>query len=135
MSHAIEYALAALATVAAGMGIGGASFLYYYRPELIEKMGAMFRPAYTVLFNKYWVDELYDLLFVRPLIRVSNSFLYRIVDTGLIDGFGVNGTARAVRGVADRGIKFLQTGLTQSYLMVMLIATIGILAYLMGDVL
>jgi NADH-quinone oxidoreductase subunit L len=135
VSHATELGLAALATLVAMMGIAAASFMYYYRTDLIEKIGETLRPAHTLLVNKYWVDEIYDRIIVRPLIWLSDSFLYRLIDAKLIDGFGVNGTARAVVGVADKGLKFLQNGFLQSYLTVMLIATIGLLAYLMRGVL
>ena len=112
-------------------GIASASFLYYYRTELIERFTHAFRPVYELLLNKYWVDEIYDFLFVRPFVWISDHVLFRMVDAGLIDRIGVNGTARAVRGIAERALKFLQTGLTQSYLVVMLIGTLGLVAYVM----
>jgi NADH-quinone oxidoreductase subunit L len=131
VSHATEYALAGIVALVAMAGIASASFLYYYRTELIERLTHAFRPVYELLLNKYWVDEIYDFLFVRPFIWISDHVLFRLVDADLIDRIGVNGTARAVRGLAERVLKFLQTGLTQSYLVVMLIGTLGLVAYVM----
>ncbi len=131
VTHATELGLAALATLATALGIGGASFLYYFRPDLLERLTEAMRPVYNVLWNKYWVDEMYDFMLVRPFVWISDHVLYRLVDAGLIDRIGVNGTARAVRGVANRGLKFLQTGFTQSYLVIMLIGALGVVAYMM----
>ena len=50
----------------------------------------------------------------------------------MIDGAGVNGTAWAVRGIADRGLKYLQSGFAQSYVLVMLVGGAVLIAYLMG---
>ncbi len=131
VSHAMEYALAGIATLVGMAGIASASFLYYFRTVLVERLTQAFGPAYELLLNKYWVDELYDFLFVRPFIWFSDHVLFRLVDADLIDRIGVNGTARAIRGMAERALKFLQTGLTQSYLVVMLVGTLGLVAYVM----
>ena len=135
VTHATEYALAGIATLVAFGGIALASFLYYFRTELVDRLTNAMRPAYELVLNKYWVDEIYDRAIVQPFIWVSDVVLYRLVDADLIDRLGVNGTGRAVRGLADRALKFLQTGLTQSYLLVMLVGTLGLVAYLMRGVL
>jgi NADH-quinone oxidoreductase subunit L len=119
VSPATEYALALLATAAAAAGIGGA-ILLYRRPGRAARLAAALRPVHALLARKYWVDELYDALVVRPLLFVSDRVLFRTIDAGLIDRVGVDGTARAVLATADRALKFMQTGLTQSYVMVMI---------------
>jgi NADH-quinone oxidoreductase subunit L len=134
VSHATEWGLAGVATLIAAIGIGVAAVIYYYRTDLIAKLTDALRPVYNVLFNKYYVDELYDFLFVKPLVGISERFLFRVVDAGLVDRVGVDGTAGFVRGVADRGLKFLQTGLIQSYILVMLIGAVCLVGYLLGDV-
>ena len=131
VSHATEYTLAGIVTLVVVAGIASASFLYYHRTDLVERLIDAVRPVHELLLNKYWVDEIYDFLFVRPFIWISDQVLFRLVDVGLIDRIGVNGTARAVRGVAERALKFFQTGLTQSYLVAMLIGTLGLIAYVM----
>ncbi len=134
VSHALESGLAFAAVAAAGLGAALAFYLYYSHTEKVAGLVKRLRPAYNVLWNKYWVDEVYDALVVRPLVRVSNSFLYRIVDAKLIDAAGVNGLARVVVDTADRGLKFVQTGLTQSYVFVMLVGGLILVAWLLGGV-
>ena len=63
-------------------------------------------------------------------MAISDRLLFRVVDAGLIDGVGANGLARAVRAVADGALKYLQTGLTQSYLFLMIVGTVVIVGYL-----
>ena len=75
--------------------------------------------------------EIYDATIVRPLVRVSDRVLYRVIDVGIIDGAGVNGTARAIRDLADRSLKYVQTGFAQSYVFVMLVGAVAVVAYLL----
>jgi len=56
---------------------------------------------YSILVNKYYVDELYDAIIVWPVIRASRDFLWRVVDASVIDGI-VNGVGQTVRGSAAR---------------------------------
>jgi NADH-quinone oxidoreductase subunit L len=132
VSHSHEFALAALAVLVASAGIGAAAVLYYYRTDLVPRVTAVLRPLYQLIWRKYYVDELYNRTIVRPLVRVSDAFLYRTFDVGVIDRIGVDGTAGFVRGIADRGLKLLQTGLTQSYVFVMLVGGLVLVAYLVG---
>ena len=54
-----------------------------------------------------------------------------VVDAGLIDGIGVNGTARGIRAIAANGLKYAQTGLTQSYIFFMIVGAVAIVGYLL----
>ena len=132
ISHAREFALAGLAVLLAAGGALLAVFLYYYRTDLVPRVTAALRPLYQLVWRKYYVDELYYLAVVRPLVRISDVFLYRTIDARMIDRLGVDGTAGFVRGVADRGLKLVQTGLTQSYVFVMLVGSALLIAYLIG---
>ena len=80
-----------------------------------------------VLFNKYWVDELYDAVIVRPLVWLSRIVLWRGVDKGLIDGAGVNGPAWLSRNVLGRAGSLLQTGQVGLYVVFFLIGALWIL--------
>jgi NADH-quinone oxidoreductase subunit L len=132
--HAIErgaeLALAATAVAVAGLGALAAWYLYVRRPELPARLTRALRAPYALLRNKYWVDELYDLLFVRPTVFLSEKVLFRAVDATLIDGIAVNGTARGVRSLADGALKYLHSGLTQSYVFVMLIGAVVLVGWL-----
>jgi len=107
--HGTEWALVVAAVTAAGLGIVAAVRLL--RPE--ELVPARLAPAERgfarVLWKKWYVDEIYDFLFVRPLIWLSREVLWRTIDLGLIDGAGVNGAARLSRALGWIGSR-LQTG-------------------------
>jgi len=81
--------------------------------------------------NRYYVDEIYDSLIVRPLVKLSDRVLWRIIDDGVIDGVAVNGTARAVRAIAANGLKYAQSGLAQSYVFFMIAGALAIVGYLL----
>ena len=127
-----ELGLASIAIAMAGIGWFAAWTLYLRQPQLPARIAASARGLYALLANAYRVDALYDALFVRPLVALSDRVLYRVVDAGLIDGVGVNGLASAVRGVASGGLKYLQSGLAQSYVFSMLLGAAGVLWYLLG---
>jgi NADH-quinone oxidoreductase subunit L len=130
--HSTELALAGLAILAATLGTALAWLLYVARPELPARIRAGAGALHRLIANRYYVDELYDALFVRPLIAISDRMLFRGVDAGLIDGFAVNGSARAVRALAADALKYLQTGLTQGYLITMVAGAFAVLAWLLS---
>jgi NADH-quinone oxidoreductase subunit L len=130
VSHATEY-LMALAAV--GMAAAGALLawgLYVFRPGLPVRIAGALPGLYRTLRHKYYVDEIYDAAIVRPLVRVSDRVLFRGVDAGVIDGAAVNGTARAIRGLAANGLKYAQTGLAQSYIFFMVVGAVILVGYL-----
>jgi len=78
-----------------------------------------------VLFNKYYVDELYNAAIVRPLVGFSRSVLWKATDQGLIDGGMVNGTARLQRALGWLGSR-LQTGQVGVYIFVFMVGVLYI---------
>jgi NADH-quinone oxidoreductase subunit L len=131
VAHSTEFLLAFVAVAIATVGWGIAYLLYVRRPALPARIAAGAAGLQRLLANKYYVDELYDAVFVRPLVRLSDRVLFRVVDAGLIDGVAVNGLAQSVRGAASGGLKYLQSGLAQSYVVSMLVGAATILWYLM----
>src|SRR5438876_1620236 len=86
-------------SVAAGLiGIGLAYFLYVMRPGTADSLSAAFGALYKLVYNKYFVDEIYDATVVQPTVAVSRAVLWRGVDVASIDGI-VNGIASLARGV------------------------------------
>ncbi|NOT08736.1 MAG: NADH-quinone oxidoreductase subunit L [Gemmatimonadales bacterium] len=79
-----------------------------------------------VLFRKYYVDEIYDALIVRPLVAFSRVVLWKGVDQGLIDGVGANGSAGLARALGWIGSR-LQTGQLGFYVVVFLIGAVWLL--------
>jgi NADH-quinone oxidoreductase subunit L len=97
------------------------------RPVPVAREAPAERGFARVLFNKYWVDELYDALVVRPLVWISRNVLWRGVDKGLIDGAGVNGPAWVSRNVLGRAGSLLQSGQVGLYVVFFLIGALWIL--------
>ncbi|HEX4860677.1 MAG TPA: hypothetical protein VFV07_05535, partial [Rhizomicrobium sp.] len=99
---------------------------YYYimRPELPAKMAAKKGLLYTFLYNKWYFDELYDFLFVRPALRLGR-FLWKFGDGVLIDGFGPDGISARVLDVT-RGAVRLQSGYVYHYAFAMLIGVLAL---------
>jgi NADH-quinone oxidoreductase subunit L len=105
-SHGIEFALMAASVTVAALGIVLAWAFFRRHPEIPERIAASVAPVYRLLLNKYYVDEVYDRLFVRGLALSGGTSLYA-VDRYVVDGgdgevrpgLGVNGLAWFVREV------------------------------------
>ena len=82
------------------IGIGIAYLFYVAKPALAESFARSAGGLYKLIYNKYFVDELYDATVVRPMIEGSRTVLWRGVDAGLIDGT-VNGVGARSRGVGS----------------------------------
>jgi NADH-quinone oxidoreductase subunit L len=132
IAHGTEVRLALSAVGAAAAGFALAWLFYLARPELPGRVRAAFPALWRAVRDKYWVDEAIDAVIVRPLVAVSDRVLYRGIDAGLIDGAGVNGTAAAVRGSALHVLRRIQSGLTQSYLALMLAGAAAVVAWMVG---
>ncbi|HET7471456.1 MAG TPA: hypothetical protein VFJ81_17370, partial [Gemmatimonadales bacterium] len=79
-----------------------------------------------VLNRKYYVDELYDALVVRPVEWLSRVVLWRGVDQGVVDGAAVNGAA-VISRLLGGGLRLLQTGQVGVYVVLFLVGAIWIL--------
>jgi NADH-quinone oxidoreductase subunit L len=79
-----------------------------------------------VLNRKYYVDEIYDALFVKPVVWLSRLVLWKGVDQTVVDGAAVNGTARISRGLGWLGSR-LQTGQVGVYVVLFLVGALWIL--------
>jgi NADH-quinone oxidoreductase subunit L len=104
-------------------------FLFYViAPGLPALTTRIFRPIYLFLLNKWYIDELYDLIFVRPTLWIANV-LWKVGDIGIINGL-IDGTAAGVYRVTNRVVK-LQTGYIYHYAFAMLIGVALILSWFM----
>ncbi|HZU23455.1 MAG TPA: NADH-quinone oxidoreductase subunit L [Terriglobales bacterium] len=108
-----EMSLSLAATGAALVGFLLAWWMYHRRPELHVRARQRLGELYRVLDHKYWIDEIYGAVFVRPLIGLSRAVLWRGVDAGVIDGT-VNGSATAARELSD-SVRHMQSGNIRSY--------------------
>jgi NADH-quinone oxidoreductase subunit L len=103
------------------MGVGGivaAYFVYVRSPGFSQRLAGRWRTLYACSLNKWYVDELYDRLFVRPTVRVAQA-LWRQVDVAVIDA-AVNGVADGL-GRWGRQTQRLQSGQLQHYALAMVI--------------
>jgi NADH-quinone oxidoreductase subunit L len=99
--------------LAAALGLLLAWLLYKSHPELPAKIAASLSGLYDAVVHKYYVDELYAILFVKPLIDGSRKILWQGVDQGVIDA-AVNDTADGARHVSD-SFRHMQSGNLRSY--------------------
>ncbi len=91
--HGLELGLMGVSLVAAAIGIGIAYLFYLRQPELPDQWAFRFSRLYKLLFNKYYVDELYSAVFVEgPLLGKAMGNSFARFDLRVIDGIGVDGT-------------------------------------------
>ena len=112
-SHRLELGLMALSVLVALAGIRGAYTWYVKNPARPDYWADKFKGAYTLLLNKYRVDELYNYIFVDGLVHKLAKALYGVGDVKIIDGF-LNWSAAAIGRTSEQGRK-LQTGYVQQY--------------------
>src|SRR5882724_10965724 len=95
-----EVIFSTISVVAAGLGLLLAWLLYYRRPELPQRIADRLDGLYHAVVNKYYVDEFYAAIFVKPLIEGSSRILWHGVDQGLIDS-SINSSADGAREFSD----------------------------------
>ncbi len=105
--------LMVISVVTAVLGIAIAGHLYLGRNNTAENLARSFGGIYTVIYNKYFVDEIYDAAVVTPVIAGSRTVLWRGVDNGLLDGI-VNGAGSQTRNMGSL-LRRLQSGSIRSY--------------------
>ena len=115
----IPLVIAYLPLVCGIAGIALAYLFYIVNPRLPLRLAQRYRELYLFLLNKWYFDELYDLLFVRPAMALGDG-LWKSGDGAVIDGLGPNGIAALTRDLARQASR-LQTGYLYHYAFVMLI--------------
>jgi NADH-quinone oxidoreductase subunit L len=117
--HKVPLLVKLSATIVMLIGLGGAWYAYIRNPglpaQVVEQLGVIYRFVY----NKWYFDELYDRIFVRPAFWLGERF-WKWGDIGLIDRFGPNGSAWAVAQGSKLAARF-QSGYLYSYALVMLL--------------
>jgi NADH-quinone oxidoreductase subunit L len=118
-----------------GLGIGGAiallgigiAYLFYVRqPERPRQLEARLRPLHTLFANKWYFDELIDVLVVRPALAIGR-FANRVFERVVVDGI-VNGTEVTVRG-AGGVVRTVQSGFVRSYALLLIAGFAGLALY------
>jgi NADH-quinone oxidoreductase subunit L len=109
----LEYMLMGVSISVAALGWILAFLLYTRRPELPARIAASLGSLYTAVVHKYYIDELYAALFIKPLVEGSSAILWKGIDQGVIDAT-VNNAADAARHVSDN-VRHMQSGNLRSY--------------------
>ena len=123
-SHYVPIWVKALPIVVGVFGIALAYYMYMIRPELPARVAGKLHAVYLFIYNKWYFDELYDRLFVRPAHYLGREF-WREGDGTLIDGLGPDAVAAVAHNLAARASR-LQTGYVYHYAFAMLIGVAGL---------
>jgi NADH-quinone oxidoreductase subunit L len=125
-SHAVEWGLMGLSVVIAIIGIAIAFTLYVVSPSIPAKFTQALPALHRAVYNKWYIDELYDFLFVNPC-KAFGNVLWKGFDVVVVDGI-VDGVAKVVMGISA-AIKSLQSGYVHNYAMSMVLGTVVIVAF------
>jgi NADH-quinone oxidoreductase subunit L len=125
-AHSLELWLAGIAFMTALVGAVVAYWMYIRQPGRADGLAKSLKPAYTTLLNKYYVDELYAAVVVKPLLWISTNVLWKGVDVAGIDG-AVNGIAEGAKAIGD-GVRHAQSGNTRSYAVWVVVGALIVIA-------
>jgi NADH-quinone oxidoreductase subunit L len=123
---ALELLMMVVSVVIALIGIGIAYLFYVKNPTLPKRTAEKWKRLYKLVYNKYYVDELYEILFINSLKNLGTG-LWKGFDDFVIDGT-INGIAYLI-GVLSGAMRKIQTGLVQNYAFAMMIGGIVLVAY------
>jgi len=120
--------LVAISVAAGLLGIVLAYIMYVARPGMADSFVAAFKALYTLIYSKYFVDELYDATLVKPVVNGSRVLLWKGMDAGLIDGMvnGIGARARNIGGV----LRLIQSGNIRSYATCVLLGSVLVIVAL-----
>jgi NADH-quinone oxidoreductase subunit L len=125
-SAALELVMMVASVVIALIGIGIAYLFYVKNPALPKTLAEKWKGLYKLVYNKYYVDELYEILFINSLKNLGIG-LWKGFDEFVIDGT-INGMAYFI-GLLSGVMRKMQTGLVQNYAFAMMIGGIVLVAY------
>lgn len=116
-THAQEWGIMGLSTTIALSGLVIAVIFYIKKTEIPLKLARQFSPIYRLLFNKYYVDELYHHILIRPTLWIANRLIEGFTDAKIIEGI-VNGVPKAI-GKFALILRKAQSGIAQHYAIIM----------------
>ncbi|MEJ2125160.1 MAG: NADH-quinone oxidoreductase subunit L [Alphaproteobacteria bacterium] len=125
--HAAHGLIAWLPTIMMVLGFAVAVLSYIVYPGVPAFTMIAFKPVHSFLYNKWYFDELYEWIFIRPMKWIARV-LWKVGDGAIIDGLGPDGVAARVLDIARRAIR-LQTGFVYHYAFVMLIGIVALMSY------
>jgi NADH-quinone oxidoreductase subunit L len=126
-AHHVPVWVKMLPIVLAASGVILAVICYVFFTGLPARIAGLFRPLYMFFFNKWYFDELYDLIFVKPALRIGHFFWVR-GDRDTIDGFGPDGMSALVYRISGACSR-IQTGFVFHYAFAMLIGVVVLISW------
>ena len=126
-SASTEILLMVVSVVIAAVGISAATIMYLKSPELPAKFVGVFGKLHRWVYNKWYVDELYDALFVNPT-KSFGRFCWKGFDIKVVDGI-VNGTGKLVNAFSA-ALRHTQSGLLHNYALTMVLGMVVMVAIL-----
>ena len=128
-AHNVDLWVKLLPLVMGVAGIALAFCVYLLKPALAGTLGQRFKSLHTLFYRKWYVDELYDQIFVKPSLRVGRKF-FSVGDQKIINGFGPDGLAAISRKI---GLKMsaLQSGFVTNYALIMMISLIVLVTWIL----
>ncbi|GIX20174.1 MAG: NADH:ubiquinone oxidoreductase subunit L [Erythrobacter sp.] len=127
--HSVPYWVKYTALIVMLIGLAGAYLAYIARPELPAKFVQRFGALHNFVYRKWYFDEVYDALFVRPAFALGR-ILWQWGDIGTIDRFGPNGVA-AVVARSSLAARSLQSGYVYTYALIMLLGLVAAVTYVL----
>lgn len=124
LSHETEYILMGVAVVVMAASLYFAYKVYVKEKTLPSADTEELKPLHRLVYKKYWVDELYNILITQPLDFISDG-LHKLVDNRIVDGI-VNGVGVAVNWTSSK-VRLVQTGNIGVYIFIMVISIVIIL--------
>jgi NADH-quinone oxidoreductase subunit L len=125
-----DFSLTVIASSAGLLGIALAWWMYVAKPGIADSFAGSIKGLYTFVYNKYFVDELYDAAIVKPVVNGSRVLLWKGMDAGFIDGM-VNGAGSRARNLGGL-LRLMQSGNVRSYATWVLLGSLGVIAVIVG---
>jgi NADH-quinone oxidoreductase subunit L len=127
--HGVPLWVKLTATAVMLIGLAGAYVAYIAKPDIPARFVATFGGLHQFVYRKWYFDELYDALFVKPAFAFGRAF-WQLGDIGTIDRFGPNGIAWVVDRSAAAA-KQVQSGYVYTYALIMLLGLVGAVTYVL----
>lgn len=126
---ALELGLMAISVALGLLGIYAGWKIFTQKPDVANAAAKRFSGIHTLLWNKYFVDEVYDAVIVNPIKQTSDKFLWKIFDVKIIDN-SLNFSAQTVNAASNLFRK-MQSGIVQNYAIFFVAGILFVLGYLM----
>ncbi|MEL7719216.1 NADH-quinone oxidoreductase subunit L [Citromicrobium bathyomarinum] len=127
--HGVPLWVKLTATIAMLLGLAIAWLSYIRNPKLPAAAAEQLGPIYRFFLNKWYFDELYNFLFVKPAFWLGRVF-WKVLDIGIIDRFGPDGAAWVVRQ-GSVGAKRFQSGMLNTYALIMLLGLVAAITWVL----